>query len=298
MTLAPDCGLLAEYSWDHTVASPARIRDAALGGKDNYSAERLALSELEDAAPGFTDLLRTVRAWHVRVVRLLAARGFDQFLTTPPGCPPPGEHAPDRAAAEPRGEGRLHRHRPPRRHLRASPARRQRQHRRRARRPPGSAPAAHPRGGALGARPQPARRAADDRRRAPRAARRAPGDGAGRLPGPPPPGSALALSCWSDPGHSRRAPGPRPEVSRAPGIALPPLDPRAHRHRRPVLLHRARPARTGCGAPRRVVARRPSSASRCPRSTSPSAASVSSAGRTCGGSRRVSGRTATRRPRT
>jgi len=87
MTLAPDCGLLAEYSWDHTVASPARIRDAALGGKDNYSAERLALRELEDAAPGFTDLLRTVRAWHVRVVRLLAARGFDQFLDCAAGLP-------------------------------------------------------------------------------------------------------------------------------------------------------------------------------------------------------------------
>ncbi|WIX98226.1 SAM-dependent methyltransferase [Amycolatopsis mongoliensis] len=87
MTLAADPGTLWDYSWDHDVASPARIRDAALNGHDNYAIDRAALRDLDDAAPGFTDLLRAVRAWHVRVVRHLAARGIDQFLDLAAGLP-------------------------------------------------------------------------------------------------------------------------------------------------------------------------------------------------------------------
>jgi hypothetical protein len=36
MTLAADPRVFYDYSWDHTVASPPRIRDAALDGKDNH----------------------------------------------------------------------------------------------------------------------------------------------------------------------------------------------------------------------------------------------------------------------
>ncbi|MFG1642515.1 SAM-dependent methyltransferase [Amycolatopsis sp. NPDC049252] len=82
MTLA----VVGDYLSD-TVASPARIRDAALGGQDNYAADRDALRELNEVAPGFADLLRVVRAWHVRVVRHLAARGFGQFLDLGAGLP-------------------------------------------------------------------------------------------------------------------------------------------------------------------------------------------------------------------
>ncbi|WP_328457679.1 MULTISPECIES: SAM-dependent methyltransferase [unclassified Amycolatopsis] len=87
MTLAADPGVRSGWSWDHDVASPARIRDAALRGHDNYATDRAALRELDEAAPGFTDLLRAARAWHVRVVRHLAARGLDQFLDLAAGLP-------------------------------------------------------------------------------------------------------------------------------------------------------------------------------------------------------------------
>ncbi|WP_329056205.1 SAM-dependent methyltransferase [Amycolatopsis sp. NBC_01488] len=87
MTLAAGSGVSIDLSRDHTVASPARIRDAALGGKDSYAADRTALDALEAAAPGFAALLRTTRAWHVRIVRLLASRGFDQFLDLAAGLP-------------------------------------------------------------------------------------------------------------------------------------------------------------------------------------------------------------------
>ncbi|MFJ1761337.1 SAM-dependent methyltransferase [Amycolatopsis sp. NPDC088138] len=86
MTLAVDPVVLCD-SLSDTVASPARIRDAALGGQDNYAADRDALRELDEVAPGFPDLLRVVRAWHVRVVRHLASRGFGQFLDLAAGLP-------------------------------------------------------------------------------------------------------------------------------------------------------------------------------------------------------------------
>lgn len=87
MTLAVDPDVWSGYWWDHDVASPARIRDAALRGHDNYATDRAALSDLDEAAPGFTDLLRAARAWHVRVVRHLATRGVDQFLDLAAGLP-------------------------------------------------------------------------------------------------------------------------------------------------------------------------------------------------------------------
>jgi len=87
VTLAADAGALFDCSWNDTFASPARVRDAALGGKDNYAIDRTVLAELDYAAPGFTYLLRAVRSWHVRVVRILAARGFDQFVDCSAGLP-------------------------------------------------------------------------------------------------------------------------------------------------------------------------------------------------------------------
>ena len=87
MTLAIPPGLFTARTWRLPVASPARIHDAALGGTDNYVLDREALTALEDAAPGFSELLRATRSWHVRVVRHLAGRGIDQFLDLAAGLP-------------------------------------------------------------------------------------------------------------------------------------------------------------------------------------------------------------------
>ncbi|MEU0795811.1 SAM-dependent methyltransferase [Amycolatopsis sp. NPDC005961] len=87
MTLAPPPGLFTARTWRLPVASPARIHNAALGGTDNYVLDREALAALEETAPGFTELLRATRAWHVRVVRHLAHRGIDQFLDLAAGLP-------------------------------------------------------------------------------------------------------------------------------------------------------------------------------------------------------------------
>lgn len=76
-------------SLDTTRTGVARVRDAALGGKDNYAIDRELLAELEYAAPGFRDLVRAERAWHIRAVRYLAASGFDQFLDCGVGLPAP-----------------------------------------------------------------------------------------------------------------------------------------------------------------------------------------------------------------
>ncbi|TKG59134.1 SAM-dependent methyltransferase [Prauserella endophytica] len=76
-------------SLDTTRAGLARVRDAALGGKDNYAIDRELLAELEHAAPGFRDLVRAERAWHTRAVRYLAASGIDQFLDCGVGLPAP-----------------------------------------------------------------------------------------------------------------------------------------------------------------------------------------------------------------
>lgn len=87
MTLASQPGVSCTGPPEQVVASPARIHDAALGGTDNYALDREALARLEEAAPGFADLLRATQAWHVRVVRHLVARGVDQFLDLTAGLP-------------------------------------------------------------------------------------------------------------------------------------------------------------------------------------------------------------------
>ncbi len=74
-------------SLDTTRPGVARVRDAALGGKDNYSIDRDLVAELEHATPGFKDLVRAERGWHVRAVRYLAGIGVDQFLDCGAGLP-------------------------------------------------------------------------------------------------------------------------------------------------------------------------------------------------------------------
>ncbi|MBE8523077.1 SAM-dependent methyltransferase [Amycolatopsis sp. H6(2020)] len=122
MTLAADPGVLADYSWDHALASPARIRNAALRGHDNCAADRAALRELDEAAPGFADLLRAVRSWHVRVVRHLTARGIGQFQDLTAGLPTAQDNTHQTAQRQnPRYKGHLHRHRRPRLPARIAP---------------------------------------------------------------------------------------------------------------------------------------------------------------------------------
>lgn len=81
-------GERAPAGLDSTRASIARVYDAALGGKDNYEADRQVLDAVLEVAPGMIDLARMNRAWLERVVRYLAGMvGIDQFLDIGAGLP-------------------------------------------------------------------------------------------------------------------------------------------------------------------------------------------------------------------
>ena len=84
----PSAGGRAPAGLDSTRASIARVYDAALGGKDNYEADRQVLDAVLEVAPGMMDLARMNRAWLERVVRYLAGMvGIDQFLDIGAGLP-------------------------------------------------------------------------------------------------------------------------------------------------------------------------------------------------------------------
>lgn len=73
---------------DFTIPSVARMYDYALGGKDNYAADREAVAHLESMLPGTTQLCLTNRAFLRRAVRLLAEEyGVRQFLDHGSGLP-------------------------------------------------------------------------------------------------------------------------------------------------------------------------------------------------------------------
>lgn len=72
---------------DPSVASVARMYDAALGGKDNYEADRRANEELVKISPEIISEARSNRAWLGRVVRYLAAAGIRQFIDLGSGLP-------------------------------------------------------------------------------------------------------------------------------------------------------------------------------------------------------------------
>lgn len=92
-------------SLDTTCAGVARVHDAALGGKDNYSVDRDLVAELEHVAPGFSDLVRAEGAWHIRAVRYLASIGVDQFLDCGVGLPTPFDNTHEPGAPAPATDG-------------------------------------------------------------------------------------------------------------------------------------------------------------------------------------------------
>lgn len=73
---------------DTNVPSVARMYDYALGGKDNYAADREAFDHLEEAAPSTRPLAINNRRFLQRVVRILAEEyGVRQFLDHGSGLP-------------------------------------------------------------------------------------------------------------------------------------------------------------------------------------------------------------------
>jgi hypothetical protein len=77
--------------FDMTVAHQARMYDYALGGKDNYAADRAAVEAGLKVWPDATLSARSNRAFLGRVVRYLAAdAGIRQFLDIGTGIPTAG----------------------------------------------------------------------------------------------------------------------------------------------------------------------------------------------------------------
>jgi hypothetical protein len=73
---------------DVSVAHPARVYDAWLGGKDHFAADRAAAEQVMAANPGIRPAVRSNRAFLARVVRFLAAEcGIRQFLDLGTGLP-------------------------------------------------------------------------------------------------------------------------------------------------------------------------------------------------------------------
>jgi hypothetical protein len=72
---------------DVTKPHIARVYDWALGGKDNYAADREYGAKLLEFAPEYPMLARANRAFLVRVVRFLAASGIRQFIDLGTGIP-------------------------------------------------------------------------------------------------------------------------------------------------------------------------------------------------------------------
>jgi len=73
---------------DTTKASIARVYDTALGGKDNYPADREVVEKLRQVAPEIEQFTVDHRAFLVRAVRFLAGQaGIDQFLDLGSGLP-------------------------------------------------------------------------------------------------------------------------------------------------------------------------------------------------------------------
>ena len=72
---------------DPNVASPARMYDYYLGGKDNFAADRKAADQVIAAHPGQCELARQNRGFLVRAVRHIAEHGVDQFIDLGTGIP-------------------------------------------------------------------------------------------------------------------------------------------------------------------------------------------------------------------
>lgn len=89
--IASDACVRAPAGVDQTRPSIARVYDASLGGKDNYTADRTALAQILEVAPHWGEVSVSHRDWLHRVLWYLATTvGIDQFLDIGAGLPKRG----------------------------------------------------------------------------------------------------------------------------------------------------------------------------------------------------------------
>jgi hypothetical protein len=75
---------------DTSVASPARMYDYYLGGKDNFASDRRAAEEIYTLIPDLPEVARDNRAFLRRAVRTLVDAGIRQFVDIGTGLPTQG----------------------------------------------------------------------------------------------------------------------------------------------------------------------------------------------------------------
>lgn len=75
---------------DTTTATPARIYDYFLGGKDNFEVDRSAAEEIMKAVPEAPAAARANRGFLRRAVRYMADAGIRQFIDVGAGLPTQG----------------------------------------------------------------------------------------------------------------------------------------------------------------------------------------------------------------
>ena len=97
---------MSEADWtvpgvDTEVATPARMYDYYLGGKDNFAADRDAAEKVLKNMPKVRAFARANRAFLGRAVRAMAAEGISQFLDIGIGLPGPGGTVASALAARP-----------------------------------------------------------------------------------------------------------------------------------------------------------------------------------------------------
>ena len=97
---------MSESQWtapefDTEVATPARMYDYYLGGKDNFAADRAAAEKVLQNMPKVRAFARANRAFLGRAVRAMAAEGVSQFLDIGIGLPGPGGTVESALAARP-----------------------------------------------------------------------------------------------------------------------------------------------------------------------------------------------------
>jgi len=80
----------AQSGIDTRIPNMARMYDYALGGKDNFAADREAVEKLFSFSPENRDVPRANRRFLGRAVRFAAARGVRQFLDLGTGLPSQG----------------------------------------------------------------------------------------------------------------------------------------------------------------------------------------------------------------
>jgi hypothetical protein len=80
----------APHGVDAGVPNMARMYDYALGGKDNYAADREAVERLRAFAPENRDIPKANRRFLGRAVRFVAEQGIRQFIDLGAGLPSQG----------------------------------------------------------------------------------------------------------------------------------------------------------------------------------------------------------------